>query len=165
LGCDDGFFLKASESSSGKSVRESAITINVIEAIESFASSHAEKIEEILNWPWKKFEALYEAHTKREQSEKALDERNAYITGLLANTNLDDGKSTKRNMLENVDIDYQNALKSIYNIVNKDEIDFDQDPFFKAIKIPGAEIPVEATESEPTTEVNKNDIDTDQGGI
>ena len=86
---------------------------------------------------------MYEAHTKREQAEKASEERIAYISGLVANTNLDDGKGSKRNTLENVDNTYYETLKSIYNIEKKEkEVDFENDPFFKAMKIPGKDIPV-----------------------
>lgn len=88
----------------------------------------------------------------------------SYVTGILANTNLDDGKQSKTRALENIDIDYQNNLRSIYNIDIGDEVDFDQDPFFKAMKLPGTE---PETEIEPpildrTTE--NLDSDTDQGG-
>lgn len=67
-------------------------------------------------------------------------------------------------MLENVDIDYENNLRSIYNVIIGDEIDFDQDPFFKAMKIPGKDpIPEElATEIDRTTE--NLEIDINQGG-
>jgi hypothetical protein len=163
LGCDDGFFLKAGESSDEQSVRESTIKIHAIDAIENFTAAHSEEIEEVLNWPWKKFEAFYEAYIKREAAYRAALERNAYITGILANTNLDDNKNTKRNTLESIDTDYQNSLKSIYNI-NIEEVDLREDPFFKAMKIPGVDfIPgEEATDPDSTTE--NSEIDVDQGG-
>ena len=85
---------------------------------------------------------MYEAHTKREQVDRATEERFAYISGLLANTNLDDNKGSKRMTLESVDNSYHEALKSIYNIDTKKEIDFENDQFFKAMKIPGKDIPV-----------------------
>ena len=118
-----------------------------------------------MDWPWKKFEALYEAFMKREQAVKILDERNAYISGLLANTNLDDGKQTKKRMLENVDIDYQNTLRSIYNINIEDNIEFDQDPFFKAMRIPGIEPESEVPPVPDRTIYNLEELDIDQGGI
>jgi len=158
LGCDDGFFLKAGKSSDEQSVRESTITLNAIDAIENFASAHSETIEEIINWPWKKFEAFYESYSKREQVKSANAERRAYITGLLANPNLDDGKQTRRTILNNVDIDFENAIKSIYNVVIGEEFDSDQDPFFKAMKVPGME---QATDNDRTTE---NLEETNQGG-
>jgi len=103
---------------------------------------------------------MYDAFVKREQADRALFERNAYITGLLANTNLDDGKQTKSRMLESVDIDYQNVLRSIYNINIGDEVEFDQDPFFKAMKIPGVEPESDTTVPDRTTD--NPDIDIDQ---
>jgi hypothetical protein len=159
LGGDDGFFRKASDAPDSERIREAAIKINVIDALESFSSAHSETIEEILNWPWQKFELLYEAFVKREQASRAFQERTAYITGLLANTNLDDGKQTKARLLESVDIDYENTLRSIYNIIIGEEL---ESPLFQAIKIPGQEIPEQATDSDRTTE--KLDIDVDQGG-
>lgn len=162
MGCDEGFFLKANNAADRQSVREGAITINIIEAIESFSAQHSETIEEILDWPWQKFEALYEAHVKREQSQSALEERNAYITGILANTNLDDNKSTKHNMLESIDIDYENRLRSIYNVIIGEEIDFENDPFFKAMKIPGKDyIPGEEA-TVPIPHDLKQEIEVDQ---
>jgi hypothetical protein len=78
---------------------------------------------------------------------------------------LDDGKQTKRNMLESIDNDYQNNLRSVYNIDIGEEVEFDQDPFFKAMKIPGME-PV--SEIEPPvpdrTIYNLEELDIDQGG-
>ena len=120
----------------------------------------------MLNWPWKKFEAIYEAQIKRQKAERAVLERNAYITGILANTNMDDEKQTKKRALESIDTDYENALRSIYNI-KEEEVDLQEDPFFKAMKIPGVDfIPdeEEATVPESTTEFPVPDIDVDQTG-
>ena len=92
-------------------------------------------------------------------------EKNAYITGLIANTNLDDGKETKRKLLENIDIDYRNTLKSIYNILIE-EVSFTEDPFFKAMKIPGKDYfpgEEEATDPDRTIEEIQNQ-EVDQGG-
>ena len=91
---------------------------------------------------------MYEAHTKREQVERVNRERNAYISGLLANTNLDDNKGSKRNALQSIDYSYHEALKSIYNVIKEKELDFKEDPFFAAIRVPGRDIPV----------VDENDI-------
>ena len=75
---------------------------------------------------------------------------------MLANTNLDDGKQTKRRMLENVDIDYQNNLRSIYNISIGDELD---SPLFQAMKVPGVTGEPEATVPDRTTENLNQDVD------
>lgn len=117
-----------------------------------------------MEWPWKKFEAFYGAFLRREQSEKLFEERVSYITGLLANTNLDDGKQTKARMLENIDIDYQNNLRSVYNIDIEEQVEFDQDPFFKAMKIPGLEPESEIPPVPDRTIYNLEELDVDQGG-
>ena len=163
MGCDHGFFLRASEANDSKSVGEATVQINAIEAIESYTSSHPERISEILyEWPWQKFEALYEAHVKREQTDKAANERLAYITGIIANTNLDDGKQSKTRALESIDINYQDMVKSIYNVIEKDIVDLKNDPFFAAMKIPGQYEPEESTTvPEPHDEVAP-EIEVDQ---
>lgn len=80
----------------------------------------------------------------------------------MANTNLDDGKSTKTRLLESVDIDYQNSLRNIYNIDIGDKIEFDQDPLFKAMKIPGVEPESEPPVPDRTTHNLNSEVD--QGG-
>lgn len=64
-------------------------------------------------------------------------------------------------MLDSIDNTYENTLKSIYNIKEED-LDLDN-PFFKAIKVPGRDyIPgEEATVPEPTTDKPEIDIDQD----
>lgn len=64
-------------------------------------------------------------------------------------------------MLQSADNDYESRLRSIYNINSEDEIDYENDPFFAAMKIPkhGEE---SATDPDRTTE--KPEIDIDQGG-
>jgi len=68
---------------------------------------------------------------------------------------MDDGKQTKTRALESVDIDYQNNLRSIYNVVIGDELD---SPLFKAMKIPGKSSEEAATVPDRTTE-NSEEID------
>lgn len=105
---------------------------------------------------------MYEAHVKREQTDKAANERLAYITGIIANTNLDDGKQSKTRALESIDINYQDMVKSIYNVIEKDIVDLKNDPFFAAMKIPGQYEPEESTTvPEPHDEVAP-EIEVDQ---
>ncbi len=91
--------------------------------------------------PWQKFEALYEAHCKREAVEAAERVRNAQISGVFANTNLDaqeqDQESPRTGVLKDIYDAYVEAVKKIYNQFEEesDQIDWD-DPFFKAMKVP-----------------------------
>ena len=67
-------------------------------------------------------------------------------------------------MLENIDMDYQNNLRSLYNITIGEKVEFDQDPFFKAMKIPGMEPESEVTPVPNRTIYNLDELDIDQGG-
>jgi len=66
-------------------------------------------------------------------------------------------------MLENVDIDYENSLKNIYNVNIEDEESEFESPFFKAMKIPGQISSEDTTESDRTTEQFREE-NIDQGG-
>ena len=90
--------------------------------------------------PWQKFEALYAAHTKREAVQSITNVRNAQISGIWANTNLDpqsEGQNPRANLLKDIYDNYVESLQKIYNQYEekKDEIDWD-DPFYKAMKVP-----------------------------
>lgn len=92
--------------------------------------------------PWQKFEALYEAHSKRLAVEGVTLVRNSQISGVFANTNLDPQKegqeSPRQKVLKDIQETYQKAVKIIYNQYSEkdsSEIDWD-DPFFKAMKVP-----------------------------
>lgn len=57
------------------------------------------------------------------------------IAGLWANSNLDDGTNTRQNALIEIETSYQDQLLAIYNsdLSEEDEIDFMDQPFFKAM--------------------------------
>jgi hypothetical protein len=89
----------------------------------------------LLKWPWRRFEAFYEAHAKRLAVKQAVDHRNAMVTGLWANSNLDDGKDTRKQFLTEIDNSLDETLATIYG-KKEPEIDFNTDPFFAAMKLP-----------------------------
>jgi len=92
--------------------------------------------------PWQKFEALYQAHIRREAVEEITNVRNAQISGLWANTNLDpqkEGENPRGKLLQDVYQSYVDSVKRVYNQYEEKEdsdyINWD-DPFFKAMKVP-----------------------------
>lgn len=80
---------------------------------------------------------MYEAHSRRKAVETAFAWKNAMYSGLTANSNLDDDKGTKEQALRSIDDEFQNILVTIYNGEKDEEIDFQKDPFFAAMKLPG----------------------------
>jgi hypothetical protein len=78
------------------------------------------------------------------------------ISGLWANTNLDDGKQTRQNALRQIENDHQNTIHEIY-LGKDEEIDYEQDPFFAAMKLDGEE-----KQDETVNHDLKTDLEIDQ---
>lgn len=73
--------------------------------------------------------------------------------GVMANSNLDDGKQTKQNLLNDIENRHLETIISIYNGKTDEELDYESDPLFAAIKL---DDPV------PTTDITTEDLDKDQ---
>ncbi len=108
-----------------------------------------------------RFEHLYSAHIKRLAVKEATDVKNAMISGLWANTNLDDGKQTRQNLLREIEESYQNSISLIYSRQDA-EIDYEleSDPLFSAMNLDEVS-DSEKFVPEPTTQ-NLPDFDVDQ---
>ena len=72
------------------------------------------------------------------------------VSGVMANTNLDDGKQTKQNLLNDIENRHLETIISIYNGKTDEELDYESDPLFAAIKL---DDPV------PTTDTTENETD------
>lgn len=80
------------------------------------------------------------------------------ISGLWANTNLDDGKQTRQKALRDIEENYQTSLNLIYSTEDK-ELDYEEiDPLFAAMNLDDVE---STSESLPTTTTN-DDLGIDQ---
>jgi len=114
--------------------------------------------------PWQKFEALYTAHIRRDSVKTLTDIRNAQISGLWANTNLDpqkEGENPRGEILEKVYENYIDSIKKVYNQFDEKKdsgIDWD-DPFFKAMKVPSNPHYVAETSPEPHDQNSEINID------
>lgn len=63
----------------------------------------------------------------------------AMISGLYANTNLDDGKNTRSKMINEIEEKFQDAIIELYE--PQEKIDPIKDnPFFDAMNVPGSDI-------------------------
>ena len=67
------------------------------------------------------------------------------IAGVWGNSNYDDENDSRSKLLKEIDNFYNEAVNQIYNIPGEyqDEIDYENDPFFAAIKRPKLEVSTE----------------------
>jgi len=72
---------------------------------------------------------MFEAFMRRKAVEEAKELKNAMISGLWSNSNYDDDKNTRKKALEDIDNNYQEAIRIIYNEPESNEINFDQGLF------------------------------------
>ena len=84
---------------------------------------------------------MYQAHCRRLEVDRATDVKNAMISGLWSNSNLDDDKNTRQNALTEIEESYQETIRLIYSRESTEdpEIDIDELPFFKAMNFDWAE--------------------------
>jgi hypothetical protein len=78
---------------------------------------------------------LYRAHIRRKQIAEATAYKNAMVAGLMANTNLDDGKQTRQNILSDIEAKHLDSITMIYNGKSDEELDYEQDPLIAAINV------------------------------
>lgn len=60
------------------------------------------------------------------------------ITGLYANTNLDDGKDTRQTIINNMEENFKAAIENLYS--PQEDVDLKDNPFFEAMNVPGSNI-------------------------
>lgn len=113
--------------------------------------------------PWQKFEALYAAHMRRASVRVITDVRNAQISGIWANTNLDpqkEGENPRGEVLEKVYENYVDTLQKIYNQYDEKDEDIDwENPFFGRMKVPSNPYYNSLTGPEPHDHNIKPEID------
>jgi len=95
--------------------------------------SHPESIEELMNWPFRRFLKAYEAHQRRTACDEVKQMKLAHISGLHANTNLDGENIDRAEIMQKVAEAYDEVITKIWNGYKEKEDDPD-DPFFKATK-------------------------------
>ena len=80
---------------------------------------------------------MYIAFKKRQAVNEAREIRNAQITAVMSNPNLDDGKDTKKRMLTEIEENFQSTTNDIYNGISEEDYDeaLMADPFFAAMDL------------------------------
>lgn len=94
-----------------------------------YSATHAETVEELLQWPWRRFEAFYSAFVKRRVVESLERRKEAMVQALWANSNYDDDKGSRQNAIQEIEESFTGAIESIDNPQQETEID-KSDPFF-----------------------------------
>lgn len=81
---------------------------------------------------------MFVAHAKRTTVERLIVEKNAMISGLWGNSNLDDGENSREKMLREIDANFQMQVELVYSERRpQDEIDIKTHPLFTAMKMDG----------------------------
>jgi hypothetical protein len=109
-----------------------------VETVEAFSSEHNESIETLLfEWPSSKFEALYEAYSKRKIADSLSSRRDREIAALWGNPNLDNEKDPelRQKLMDSVDEQFSRAIAVLYGEIVIEEKDLDwEDPFLAPAK-------------------------------
>jgi hypothetical protein len=110
----------------------------LVQTVEAFSSEHNESIDTILlDWPASKFEALYDAYSKRKIADSLSARRDREIAALWGNTNLDNDKTPnlRQDLMDSVDEQFSRAIAILYGEISAQEEDVDwDDPFLAPAK-------------------------------
>lgn len=89
-------------------------------------------MDELLQWPWRRFERFYAAYLKRQAVEGLERRKDQMISSLWSNSNYDDDKGTRKNAIEELEQHYEEATRLILHgpQVHEEEID-ENNPFFQ----------------------------------
>lgn len=110
-----------------------------MEAIEHYTSQHGgDSFDDVLEWPWMRFESAYEAMLKRELVTDLDKRKTALVGALWANSNWDGEEADRDSAIQKLEESYEKSVGIIYGYVvadelSEDEVDWD-DPFFAAAK-------------------------------
>jgi hypothetical protein len=90
-------------------------------------------VDELLHWPWRRFERFYAAYLTRHAIEGLERRKDQMIASLWSNSNYDDDKGTRTNAIEELEHHYDEAIALIlHGPQDSQEEDIDEDnPFFQ----------------------------------
>ena len=105
--------------------------------MELYTSTHAETVEDIFDWPWRRFERFYEAFIKRQVIETLEIRKNQMIAALYSNSNWDDDKGTRKSAIEELEANFEEAVSIIHHGQDEleDDVEISEDnPFFASTR-------------------------------
>ena len=101
--------------------------------MEAYTATHAETVEEILQWPWRRFEAFYAAFIKRQVIEAMERRKDDMISALWSNEGFNDDKGSRAAAITEIEESYQSALDMLHSGGDEQEEEIDPDnPFFSS---------------------------------
>jgi hypothetical protein len=91
-----------------------------------------------MTWTETKFSAFNLAFLRRQVVESMESRKNAMISGLYGNSNLDDNKGTRQRIISDMENNFREAIAELYEPTA--HLNLKDDPFFKAMHVPGEDI-------------------------
>ncbi len=117
--------------------------MTALEALEHYTSAHADTFEDILVWPWLRFERCYEAFMLREQVDRLDRQRDLIVASLHANSVFDEHKEADRQQaVRGVEQSFAQAVDYLYAVSSGEgvqEAEIDEDSAFWSAAKRGAE--------------------------
>jgi hypothetical protein len=84
-----------------------------IEALEAYSSSHPETMEQLLNWPYRRFIKAFEAWQRRKAIERTEHQEDLHIAAMYSNTNMDDPDNNRGERVKDVQSFYGSLRQEI----------------------------------------------------
>lgn len=107
--------------------------LTAIEALESYSSDHAETVEELLEWPYRRFVKALDSWQRRLAVERVERQEDLHISALYANTNMDNPDNDRIGLVEAVREHYANVRRRILGVHEQEEqLDEQQEAFMRA---------------------------------
>lgn len=79
------------------------------------SSAHPERIEELMEWPYRRFIKAFDAFQRRSVCEDFRGRRTAHIAALYANTNYDSGENDRGAVIQSVELAYEQLIADAWN--------------------------------------------------
>jgi len=78
-----------------------------LQSLEIYSGNHPETVEQLLEWPYRRFQKAFDNWQKRNQVEEIENRKNLHVSALYANTNYDDEKNNREDHIKNLDEFYE----------------------------------------------------------
>lgn len=91
-------------------------------------------MDDLLEWPWRRFEKFYESFLKRKVVETIEGRKDNMIAALWSNSNYDDDKGTRQKAIEEIEANFQSAVNQIFSETQEEEQINEENPFFQAAR-------------------------------
>lgn len=89
--------------------------------MESYSGTHGESVDELLNWPYRRFIAAYTAWQRRKLAEEWEAKKTAHIMAMYANTNMDMKENDRQARIAELEKSYNSVIDSIMTGKKVDE--------------------------------------------